>query len=217
MLAARRIDGVARVRRRRARGLPAAFPCLFGFAAVLEGRADVGAARRRRCRVNCGGRGPMSGTAHRARCSLARRRRPRSPATRLAPAWLSRTFGFAHHGLRAPRRERRFPATSQSQACAQRHDAVGRKLARRHLRPVSVRVRWGRHRRARGLGCQARRCQKPASRTPGSMVAPARPIGAAGGHSPGKDAAPCGPQAPRFSAEKKKGKRGVGRVRKGRS
>ena len=45
MLAARRIDGVARVRRRRARGLPAAFPCLFGFAAVLEGRADVGAAR----------------------------------------------------------------------------------------------------------------------------------------------------------------------------
>ena len=154
-------------------------------AAVRNGPAGAGAARGWQCRVNSGGRVRMSGTAHRARCSLARRRRPRSPATRLAPAWLSRTFGFAHHGLRAPRRERRFPATSQSQACAQRHAAVGRKLARRHLRPVSVCVRWGQHRRARGLGCQARRCQKPASRTPGSMVAPARPIGAAGGHSGG--------------------------------
>ena len=112
-------------------------------AAVRNGPAGAGAARGWQCRVNSGGRVRMSGTAHRARCSLARRRRPRSPATRLAPAWLSRTFGFAHHGLRAPRRERRFPATSQSQACAQRHAAVGRKLARRHLRPGVYFLRVG--------------------------------------------------------------------------
>ena len=102
-----------------------------------------------------------------------------------------RTCGvLEHHGLPAPRRERRLPATSQSRVCAQRHGAVGRKLVRRHLRPVSVCVRWGQHRSTRGQGWQARRCQKPASRTPGSMMASARPIGAAGGHSPGKDAAP---------------------------
>ena len=65
-------------------------------AAVRNGPAGAGAARGWQCRVNSGGRVRMSGTAHRARCSLARRRRPRSPATRLAPAWLSRTFGFAH-------------------------------------------------------------------------------------------------------------------------
>ena len=60
-------------------------------AAVRNGPAGAGAARGWQCRVNSGGRVRMSGTAHRARCSLARRRRPRSPATRLAPAWLSRT------------------------------------------------------------------------------------------------------------------------------
>ena len=59
-------------------------------AAVRNGPAGAGAARGWQCRVNSGGRVRMSGTAHRARCSLARRRRPRSPATRLAPAWLSR-------------------------------------------------------------------------------------------------------------------------------
>ena len=44
-----------------------------------------------------------------------------------------------------------------------------------------------------GVRAQAQRCQKPAHRSHGSMVAPARPIGAAGGHSPGKDAANCKP------------------------
>ena len=61
------------------------------FAAVLNGPADAGVARRWQCRVNRGGRVRMSGTAHRFRCTRARRRRPRSPATRLAPDWLPRT------------------------------------------------------------------------------------------------------------------------------
>ena len=61
---------------------------LWSFAAGLDGPAGVGAARRRQSRVDCGGRGRMGGAAHRARCSLARRRRPRSPAMRPSPACL---------------------------------------------------------------------------------------------------------------------------------
>ena len=100
--------------------------------------------------------------------------------------------GSLHPG---PVNERRFSATSQSRACAQRHDAMGRKLARRHLRPGAVFVRWARHRRPQGLGCQAQHCQKPTHRTPSSMVAPARPIGAAAGTHRARTRVPAGNDA----------------------
>ena len=65
----------------------------------------------------------------------------------------------------------------------------------RHTGAACEIVRRGEGRRKHMLGvrAQAQRCQKPAHRSHGSMVAPARPIGAAGGHSPGKDAANCEP------------------------
>jgi hypothetical protein len=61
-----------------------------------------------------------------------------------------------------------------------------------------------------GVRAQAQRCQKPAHRTHGSMVAPARPIGAAGGHSPGKDAANCEPDGAIVERHLKVSTRSVG-------
>ena len=81
---------------------------LWSFAAGLDRPAGVGAARRRQSRVDCGGRGRMGGAARRARCSLARGRRPRSPAMPPSPACFLSWRSPCPSWPATPRRERHF-------------------------------------------------------------------------------------------------------------
>ena len=89
-------------------GAAAARLPFLAVAAVLDGPAGVGAARRRQSRVDCGGRGRMGGAARRARCSLARGRRPRSPAMPPSPACFLSWRSPCPSWPATPRRERHF-------------------------------------------------------------------------------------------------------------
>ena len=72
---------------------------------------------------------------------------------------------LAHHGHGALRLEERHFATTKSPACAQTRDAVGRKLARRHLRPGVYFLRVGLDTSRR----RATEASAPLERTPTSI------------------------------------------------
>ena len=84
---------------------------------------------------------------------------------------------LAHHGHGALRLEERHFATTKSRACAQTRDAVGRKLARRHLRPGAVFLRVGLHtsrRRAADAPAPLERAPTSERGVAGQLPRPAR-------------------------------------------